>query len=76
MVQSKRGQFRRKRFVSALACLFFIAPFFIQVQTASGQADETSRSWNQPVKPFRIIGNTRTVIKISSNEPRNNFGRS
>lgn len=22
-----------------------------------GQADETSRSWNQPVKPFRIAGN-------------------
>jgi metallo-beta-lactamase class B len=22
-----------------------------------GQADETSRSWNQPVKPFRIVGN-------------------
>jgi len=21
------------------------------------QADETSRSWNQPVKPYRIIGN-------------------
>jgi metallo-beta-lactamase class B len=57
MIQSKRSQFRRKQFVSALACLLFIAPFFIQVQIASGQADETSRSWNQPVKPFRIIGN-------------------
>lgn len=27
----------------------------------SGQADETSRSWNQPVKPFRIIGNVYYV---------------
>jgi metallo-beta-lactamase class B len=24
---------------------------------ASAQADETSRSWNQPVKPYRVIGN-------------------
>jgi len=57
MVQSKYSQIWRKRFVFCLACLFFIAPFFIQCQKASGQADETSRSWNQPVKPFRIIGN-------------------
>lgn len=26
-----------------------------------GQADETSRSWNKPVKPFRIIGNVYYV---------------
>src|SRR5262249_11706182 len=25
--------------------------------TANPQADPTSRSWNQPVKPYRIIGN-------------------
>ena len=25
--------------------------------SACAQADETSRSWNQPVKPYRIIGN-------------------
>ncbi|HKU76050.1 MAG TPA: subclass B3 metallo-beta-lactamase [Pyrinomonadaceae bacterium] len=25
--------------------------------SSCAQADETSRSWNQPVKPFRIIGN-------------------
>jgi metallo-beta-lactamase class B len=57
MVQSRRSQIRRKCFAFGLACLFFIAPFFIQRQSADGQADETSRSWNQPVKPFRIIGN-------------------
>ena len=57
MVQSKYSQIWRKRFLFCLACLFFIAPFFIQCQKASGQADEASRSWNQPVKPFRIIGN-------------------
>jgi metallo-beta-lactamase class B len=26
-------------------------------EVALGQADETSRSWNQPVEPFRITGN-------------------
>ncbi|HZH30546.1 MAG TPA: subclass B3 metallo-beta-lactamase [Pyrinomonadaceae bacterium] len=57
MIRSKRSQFWRRQVVSVLACLFFIALFFIQVQPARGQADETSRSWNQPVKPFRIIGN-------------------
>ncbi len=57
MVQSKPSQIWSKRFVFCVACLFFIALFFIQWQNASGQADETSRSWNQPVKPFRIIGN-------------------
>lgn len=24
---------------------------------ANGQADEVARSWNQPVKPFRVVGN-------------------
>jgi metallo-beta-lactamase class B len=27
------------------------------LQTAFGQADETSRSWNKPVPPFRIFRN-------------------
>ena len=34
-----------------LLCVFF-CPI-----SGYAQADETSRSWNQPVKPFRIIGN-------------------
>src|SRR6185436_4594718 len=25
--------------------------------SGNAQPDETSRSWNQPVKPFRIVGN-------------------
>jgi metallo-beta-lactamase class B len=36
-------------------CLLFITPF--QGRNVKGQADETFRSMNQPVKPFRIIGN-------------------
>lgn len=34
-----------------ISCSLFCPP------TTSAQADEESRSWNQPVKPFRIIGN-------------------
>ncbi len=33
-----------------------LALFFVPV-LAAGQADPTSRSWNQPVEPFRIAGN-------------------
>lgn len=35
-----------------LAALLFLLPAL-----AAGQADSTSRSWNQPVEPFRIAGN-------------------
>lgn len=35
-------------------CLLFV---LLCSASAFAQADETSRSWNQPVKPFRIIGN-------------------
>ena len=31
--------------------------FFLAINTVFAQADETSRSWNKPVPPFRIIGN-------------------
>jgi metallo-beta-lactamase class B len=34
-----------------LLCLLFSST------SGCAQADETSRSWNQPVKPFRIVGN-------------------
>jgi metallo-beta-lactamase class B len=34
------------------AVLFLLLPIL-----AAAQADETSRSWNQPVEPFRIAGN-------------------
>jgi len=37
--------------------LFFISSSLLSTATISAQADEESRSWNQPVKPFRIIGN-------------------
>lgn len=35
-----------------LITLALFSPFHIL-----GQADETSRSWNQPVRPYRVIGN-------------------
>jgi len=34
-----------------------IAVICIGLKGAFGQADETSRSWNKPVAPFRIVGN-------------------
>ena len=61
MVQSNLRQLRRGCFALCLASLLFIAPLFVQWQDASGQADEVSRSWNQPVRPFRIIGNVYYV---------------
>lgn len=61
MSQNKSFQLWRRRFSLCLACLFFIAPFLIQCRNASAQADENFRSWNQPVKPFRIIGNVYYV---------------
>ncbi len=41
---------------------FFVALFFISFSllcpaAMNAQPDEESRSWNQPVKPFRLIGN-------------------
>jgi len=38
--------------VRSLAALLFLLPVL-----AMAQADPTSRSWNQPVEPFRIAGN-------------------
>lgn len=37
-----------------LLCLLFV---LLCSTSGFAQPDETSRSWNQPVKPFRIIGN-------------------
>jgi metallo-beta-lactamase class B len=34
-----------------------LALIFLLPTLAAGQADPTSRSWNQPVEPFRIAGN-------------------
>jgi metallo-beta-lactamase class B len=34
-----------------------LAALFLLPALACAQADETSRSWNQPVEPFRIAGN-------------------
>jgi metallo-beta-lactamase class B len=42
--------------VLSLIAIAFLVPAF-----AGAQADPTSRSWNQPVEPYRIIGNVYYV---------------
>jgi metallo-beta-lactamase class B len=37
-------------------CVMLVG-FFLALNTVFPQADETSRSWNKPVTPFRIAGN-------------------
>jgi metallo-beta-lactamase class B len=50
------------------AKLTIILLFFLSPTLAYSQADETSRAWNQPVKPFRVIGNIYYVgaLEVSS----------
>jgi metallo-beta-lactamase class B len=40
-----------------LRTIVTLAGFFLAINTVFPQADETSRSWNKPVEPFRIAGN-------------------
>jgi metallo-beta-lactamase class B len=42
--------------------------FLLSSTSACAQTDETSRAWNQPVKPFRVIGNVYYVgaLEVSS----------
>jgi len=44
------------------------AGFFLATNSVFAQADETSRSWNKPVTPFRIAGNLYYVgaVEITS----------
>lgn len=41
-------------FLVSFLCLVLC---FLYPTRTYGQADEVSRSWNQPVKPYRVIGN-------------------
>ena len=41
-------------FLMSFLCLLLCFPYPTRTY---GQADEVSRSWNQPVKPYRVIGN-------------------
>jgi metallo-beta-lactamase class B len=43
-----------KRFIILLSLILHILAGSSLVQA---QADPTSRSWNQPVEPYRIVGN-------------------
>lgn len=40
--------------LTSFLCLLLCLPYPTRTY---GQADEVSRSWNQPVKPYRVIGN-------------------
>jgi metallo-beta-lactamase class B len=40
-----------------LSLFFFVVLLLLCPLTTDAQADETSRSWNQPVNPYRVIGN-------------------
>ena len=53
----------RSRYV--LLICFISGLLFSSQASTHAQADETSRSWNRPVKPFRIIGN---VYYVGANE--------
>jgi metallo-beta-lactamase class B len=48
-----------------LLFVFIGSLLFLLPATVKAQADETSRSWNRPVKPFRVIGN---VYYVGANE--------
>jgi metallo-beta-lactamase class B len=51
-----------------LRTIVTLAGFFVAIESFFAQADETSRSWNKPVAPFRIAGNLYYVgaIEITS----------
>ena len=40
-----------------ILCCFCLALCVAHAPQSHGQADQISRSWNQPIKPYRIIGN-------------------
>ena len=48
-----------------LLFIFIGSLLFLSPAPVKAQSDETSRSWNRPVKPFRIIGN---VYYVGANE--------
>ena len=50
---------------SCLSSLVFFSQALFSHPPVKAQADETSRSWNRPVKPFRIIGN---IYYVGANE--------
>jgi hypothetical protein len=51
-----------------LRTIVILAGFFLASNNLFAQADETSRSWNKPVAPFRIAGNLYYVgaVEITS----------
>ena len=51
-----------------LRTVITLVGFFLAIESLFAQADETSRSWNKPVAPFRIAGNLYYVgaIEITS----------
>jgi metallo-beta-lactamase class B len=59
---------RRLAKVVVLRTIVILTGFFVAIESLFPQADETSRSWNKPVTPFRIAGNLYYVgaVEITS----------
>lgn len=47
---------QKMRFQFLASLFFFVVLLLYCPVAANAQADETSRSWNHPVKPYRVIG--------------------
>jgi len=57
MIHSKQSKVWKPILSFWFVYLFFITPCSILCHSANGQNDDAYRSMNQPVTPFRIIGN-------------------
>jgi metallo-beta-lactamase class B len=51
--------------IAGLISPVFLFPVFLSAAPVKAQADETSRSWNVAVKPFKVIGN---IYYVGANE--------
>jgi metallo-beta-lactamase class B len=51
--------------VATVTPRLWIALFLVTLRSALGQATEETRTWNQPVTPFKIIGN---IYYVGANE--------
>jgi metallo-beta-lactamase class B len=54
-----------KLLISGLSSLIFLHSVSLSPAPVKAQADETSRSWNLAVKPFKVIGN---IYYVGANE--------
>jgi len=45
----------------SISCLYLLAVIFYATPTGAQVSDDQSREWNQPVKPFKVVGNVYYV---------------